>query len=107
SAHSDDEALPQPSNRCHRRNTLSYTAPLKDMLFVIEELADVASVSALPGFEDATLEIAQAVLDEAAKFNGEVLAPLNAEGDKHPSEWHDGKVTTTPGFKEAFRQYGE
>ena len=77
------------------------------MLFVIEELADVASVSALPGFEDATLEIAQAVLDEAAKFNGEVLAPLNAEGDKHPSEWHDGKVTTTPGFKEAFRQYGE
>ncbi|GJH25073.1 acyl-CoA dehydrogenase [Caballeronia novacaledonica] len=86
---------------------MSYTAPLKDMLFVIEELADVASVSALPGFEDATLEIAQAVLDEAAKFNGEVLAPLNAEGDKHPSEWHDGKVTTTPGFKEAFRQYGE
>ena len=86
---------------------MTYTAPLKDMLFVIEELADVASISALPGFEDASLDIAQAVLDEAAKFNSEILAPLNAEGDKNPSEWHDGEVTTTPGFKEAFRQYGE
>ncbi|SAL02189.1 acyl-CoA dehydrogenase [Caballeronia calidae] len=86
---------------------MSYTAPLKDMLFVIDELADIAEVAALPGFEDATLETAQAVLDEAAKFNGEILAPLNAQGDQHPSEWHDGEVTTTPGFKEAFRQYGE
>ncbi|KXU84558.1 acyl-CoA dehydrogenase [Caballeronia megalochromosomata] len=86
---------------------MSYTAPLKDMLFVMDELADIASIATLPGFEDATLETAQAVLDEAAKFNGEVLAPLNAAGDKSPSEWHAGEVTTTPGFKEAFRQYGE
>ncbi|WP_250866546.1 acyl-CoA dehydrogenase [Caballeronia sp. INSB1] len=86
---------------------MSYTAPLKDMLFVMDELADITRISTLPGFEDATLETAQAVLDEAAKFNGEVLAPLNAEGDKYPSTWHDGQVTTTPGFKEAFRQYGE
>jgi alkylation response protein AidB-like acyl-CoA dehydrogenase len=77
------------------------------MLFVIDELADVASISALPGFEDATLDTAQAILEEAAKFNGEILAPLNVQGDKQPSTWHDGEVTTTPGFKEAFRQYGE
>ena len=64
---------------------MSYTAPLKDMLFVMDELADITRISTLPGFEDATLETAQAVLDEAAKFNGEVLAPLNAEGDKYPS----------------------
>jgi len=104
---------PTLRNRLHSpltiiwRDELSYTAPLKDMLFVIDELADIAGISRLPGFEDATLETTRAVLDEAAKFNGEVLAPLNVEGDRHPSEWHDGKVTTTPGFKHAFRQYGE
>jgi len=86
---------------------MGYVAPLKDMLFVIDELADVAGVATLPGFEDATIETVQAVLDEAAKFNGEVLAPLNFEGDKHPSTWSNGEVTTTPGFKEAFRQFGE
>ncbi|SAL35065.1 acyl-CoA dehydrogenase [Caballeronia humi] len=86
---------------------MTYAAPLKDMLFVIDELANIANVATLPGFEDATLETAQAVLDEAAKFNGEVLAPLNIEGDKHPSTWHDGVVTTTAGFKDAFRQFGE
>jgi alkylation response protein AidB-like acyl-CoA dehydrogenase len=86
---------------------MTFTAPLKDMLFVIDELADIEKVSTLQGFEDATLDTAHAVLDEAAKFNGEVLAPLNFEGDKHPSTWSNGEVTTTPGFKEAFRQFGE
>lgn len=86
---------------------MSYIAPTKDMLFVIAELADVASVAALPGFEDATIETAQAILDEAAKYNGEILAPLNFEGDINPSTWSNGEVTTTPGFKEAFRQFSE
>jgi len=86
---------------------MKYAAPLKDMLFVIGELADVENISVLPGFEDATLETAQAVLDEAAKFSGDVLAPLNLEGDKHPSQWSAGEVATTAGFKEAFRQFGE
>jgi alkylation response protein AidB-like acyl-CoA dehydrogenase len=76
------------------------------MLFVIEELTDVATVATLPCFEDATIDTVRAVLDEAAKFNSEVLAPLNPEGDRHPSEWHDGEVTTTAGFKEAFQQFG-
>ncbi|SAL47401.1 acyl-CoA dehydrogenase [Caballeronia terrestris] len=86
---------------------MSYAAPVKDMLFVMKELADLERIAALPGFEDANLDTAQAVLDEAAKFNGEVLAPLNFEGDKNPSAWRDGEVTTTPGFKEAFRQFSE
>ena len=86
---------------------MSYTAPVKDMLFVMKELADIESIAALPGFEDANLDTAQAVLDEAAKFNGEVLAPLNVEGDSNPSTWANGEVTTTPGFKDAFRQFGE
>jgi alkylation response protein AidB-like acyl-CoA dehydrogenase len=86
---------------------MSYTAPLKDMLFNIEHLARIDLVAAMPGFEDAGLETAQAVLEESAKLNQDVLAPLNWEGDKNPSSFKAGVVTTTPGFKEAFKQYTE
>ncbi|WNC90692.1 acyl-CoA dehydrogenase [Paraburkholderia sp. FT54] len=86
---------------------MSYTAPLKDMLFVMKELAGLEDIATLPGFEDANLETAQAVLEESAKLCGGVLAPLNVEGDRNPSSWKDGVVTATPGFKEAFRQFGE
>ena len=86
---------------------MSYVAPIKDMLFCMKELAAIDEVAQLPGFEEAGLDTAQAVLEECAKLNQDVIAPLNWEGDKYPSSWHDGKVTTTPGFKEAFRQFGE
>jgi hypothetical protein len=77
------------------------------MLFNIEHLARIDQVAALPGFEDAGLETAQAVLEECARLNEGVIAPLNWEGDKNPSFVKDGVVTTTPGFKEAYRQYAE
>jgi alkylation response protein AidB-like acyl-CoA dehydrogenase len=83
-----------------------YSAPIKDMLFVMKELAGLEQIATLPGFEDANLDTAQAVLEESAKLCGEVLAPLNVEGDRNPSNWKDGVVTATPGFKEAFRQFG-
>ncbi|MDP2262213.1 MAG: acyl-CoA dehydrogenase C-terminal domain-containing protein [Hydrogenophaga sp.] len=87
---------------------MSYTAPLKDMLFNMEHIAGIAAVSQMPGFEDAGLETAQAVLEECARLNQDVIAPLNWEGDKNPSFHHSGnQVTTTPGFKEAYRQYAE
>ena len=86
---------------------MTYTAPLKDMLFVIDELADLDAVAALPGFEDATLDTAQAVLEENARFCQDIVAPLNRAGDVTPSSWKDGVVTTTKGFKEAFKSYGE
>jgi 3-(methylthio)propanoyl-CoA dehydrogenase len=86
---------------------MTYRAPVNDMLFCMKELAGLEQVAALPGFEDAGIETAQAVLEECAKFNEAVVAPLNWEGDRNPSSWHDGKVSTTPGFKEAFRQFGE
>ncbi len=87
---------------------MSYTAPLKDMLFNIEHLARIDQIAQIPGFEDAGLETAQAVLEECAKLNQDVIAPLNWEGDKNPSFHHDGnQVTTTPGFKDAYRQYAE
>jgi alkylation response protein AidB-like acyl-CoA dehydrogenase len=86
---------------------MSYIAPVKDMLFNIGHLARIDQVAQIPGFEDAGLETAQAVLEECAKFNEGVVAPLNWEGDKNPSSWHDGVVTATPGFKEAFKQFTE
>ncbi|MGE5622845.1 MAG: acyl-CoA dehydrogenase [Bacillota bacterium] len=86
---------------------MSYVAPLKDMLFVINELAGLSEVNALPGCEDASPETVEAVLEENAKFCSEVVAELNVAGDKEPSYWHDGQVTTTKGFKEAFQAFGE
>ena len=84
---------------------MSYIAPVKDMLFDIEHLARIDEIARMPGFDDATLDTAQAVLEECARFNQDVIAPLNVDGDRNPSSFKDGKVTTTPGFKEAFAQY--
>nr|WP_314541337.1 acyl-CoA dehydrogenase [uncultured Massilia sp.] len=86
---------------------MSYNAPLKDMLFVVNELADLSAVHQLPGCEDATPDTVEAVLEENAKFCGEVIAPLNHPADKEPSFWHDGEVTTSKGFKEAFRAFAD
>jgi alkylation response protein AidB-like acyl-CoA dehydrogenase len=84
-----------------------YTAPLKDMRFVLNELAGLGAVAKLPGYEDATPETVDAILEEAAKFASEVLDPLNYSGDQEGSQWKDGKVTTPKGFKEAYKQYIE
>ena len=86
---------------------MSYTAPVKDMLFNMQHLARLDELARIPGFEDAGLDTAQAVLEECARFNQEVVAPLNWDGDKNPSSWKDGQVSTTPGFKEAYQQYCE
>ena len=86
---------------------MSYVAPLKDMLFVMNELAGLVAVNALPNCEDATPETVEAVLEENAKFASEVVAPLNWVGDQAPSYWKDGQVFTTKGFKEAFKLFAE
>ena len=86
---------------------MTYRAPVKDMLFCMRELAGLDAVARLPGFEEAGFDTAQAVLEECARLNEGVIAPLNWEGDKNPSTWRDGAVTMTPGFKDAFRQYAE
>ena len=87
---------------------MSYTAPLKDLIFNLHHLALLDDLAAqVPAFADAGLETAQAVLEECARFNEGVLAPLNFAGDQQPSSFKDGAVTTSPGFAEAFRQFGE
>ena len=86
---------------------MTYRAPVKDMLFVMQELAGIDAVARLPGFEDAGLDTAAAVLDECAKLNQDVLAPLNWAGDQNPSSFQAGVVTASPGFKQAFRQFAD
>jgi len=86
---------------------MSYTAPMKDMLFAMKELCPFGEINSLPGFEDASFGTAQAVLEECAKLCAEVIAPLNVDGDRNPSAWKKGEVTATAGFKEAFAHFGK
>jgi 3-(methylthio)propanoyl-CoA dehydrogenase len=86
---------------------MTYRAPVKDMLFVMKELAGIDELTKLPAFEDAGFDTAQAVLEECAKFNQDVVAPLNVEGDRNPTYFKDGNVISTPGFKQAFKQFGD
>ncbi|TCP11827.1 acyl-CoA dehydrogenase [Crenobacter luteus] len=81
-----------------------YHAPLKDMLFALNELAELPAVCALPGYEDCSVELTEAILEEAAKFAEGVLAPTNRAGDAG-SRLVDGKVVTPEGFADAWRQY--
>ncbi len=83
----------------------AYQAPLKDMRFVLNELAGLAEVAKLPGYEEATPDTVDAILEEAAKFASEVLDPINYSGDQEGSVWKDGEVRTPKGFKEAYRKY--
>lgn len=84
-----------------------YIAPLKDIRFVMQELAGLDQVVALPGCEEASSDVIDAILDEAAKFAEGVLSPLNRSGDINGAKWKDTVVTTSPGFKEAYRQFVE
>ena len=84
-----------------------YRAPIRDMQFVLKELAGLEELAKLPGCEEATPDVVDAVLEEAAKFAEEVLSPLNASGDKEGARFSEGKVTTPKGFKEAYRLFAE
>ncbi len=86
----------------------SYKAPTRDTRFIINEVLRLESYGNLPGFESATPDIVDAVVEESGRFASEVLAPLNATGDAEGCVRHpDGSVTTPKGFKEAFAQFRE
>src|ERR1700690_3446922 len=86
-------------------NMRDYQAPLSDMKFVLRELVDFELLAQLPGFEEFTLDVADAVLEEAAKFAGLVLSPLNRSGDLEGVRWADGDVSTAAGWKEAYARF--
>src|SRR2546428_11477644 len=82
-------------------------APLRDMHFVLQELAGLAEIAKLPGCEEINAELVDQILEESAKFASGVLSPLNKPADKEGSKWDKGSVTTPKGFKEAYRQVVE
>jgi alkylation response protein AidB-like acyl-CoA dehydrogenase len=84
-----------------------YVPPLRDMQFVLRELAPLDQLSALPGCEEANLELATAILEEAGKFAAGVLSPLNASGDREGARWQEGNVLTASGWRAAYRQFVE
>ncbi|WP_137922225.1 acyl-CoA dehydrogenase [Hydrogenophaga sp. 2FB] len=82
-----------------------YSAPLKDMQFVLQNLVDMKEISSLPGFEDASEDLAGAIFEEAGKFAAGVLSPLNVIGDRQGATWKDGEVSTAPGWKSGYEQF--
>jgi len=86
---------------------MTYTAPVKDIEFVLNKVIGLEEIAKLEGFEDATEDLVGAILEESARFTGEVLAPLNAVGDKQGSSWSEEGVTTPDGWKEAYSQFVE
>jgi len=84
-----------------------YKAPLRDMHFVLQELAGLAEIAKLPGCEEINAQLVDQILEESAKFASGVLSPLNKPADREGSTWDKGKVITPKGFKEAYRQFVE
>ncbi len=87
----------------------TYRAPLADMQFLLETIAPISEIAALPGYSDADKDTIFAVLDQAGDFASEVLEPLNWSGDREGAKHNqaDNSVTTPKGFKEAYKQFAE
>ena len=85
----------------------NYNAPIEDLGFVLRELIDIKEIAELPGYEDASTDVIDAVLSAAGKFASDVLAPLNRPGDQQPPVLSNGVVTTMEGWKDAYQQFIE
>ena len=85
----------------------TYIAPVRDMLFTMNELGGFGGIAGLPGNEELSDDLIEAILDEAGKFATGVLAPINAQGDRQGCTWKDGVVTTADGFKAAYTEFCE
>ena len=85
----------------------AYQAPIRDMIFAMKEIGGLARIAALPGNEEVSDDLIEAIFEEARKFAGDVLAPLNHPGDKQGCVCKDGVVTTPDGVKAAFAAFCE
>ncbi len=97
-----------PARQREAASTMSaYQAPIRDMGFVIEEIARLGEVAALPGYGEATPDLVAQILEEAGKLAGGVLAPLNQPGDREGSRLENGVVRTPAGFADAYHRFVE
>ncbi|MCW8975438.1 MAG: acyl-CoA dehydrogenase N-terminal domain-containing protein, partial [Sedimenticola sp.] len=86
----------------------SYKAPIRDLQFVFHELHQAdETLSSLPGFDEVSPDLVDAILEEGAKVCEEVLQPINQSGDQEGCQFNDGVVTTPAGFKAAYQTYIE
>jgi butyryl-CoA dehydrogenase len=84
-----------------------YNAPIKDMLFLVNEWIGLDRLTSLPGYEEVDADLFAAILEEASKFCSTELLPINREGDEHAVIHENGEVRTPPGFKEAYKRFIE
>ena len=84
-----------------------YNAPIKDMMFLVEEWIGVEKLNRLAGYEDFDRDTLEAILEEAGKFCSTEVLPINRDGDEHGAVFEDGNVTTPPGFKEVYKKFIE
>jgi acyl-CoA dehydrogenase len=84
---------------------MAYRAPVEDIVFTLKHAAGFANARADGLYEDLTDDLLDAVLGEAGRFASEVLAPLNAPGDRYGTPFRDGEVTMPPGWKQAYRDW--
>ena len=85
----------------------SYTAPIKDIRFLLDHVCGVSELAELPQFAEATPDMLDAILEEAGKFGRDVLAPLNRVGDEQGATLEDGVVRTADGFADAWKRFAE
>ncbi|MEQ8354278.1 MAG: acyl-CoA dehydrogenase [Kiloniellaceae bacterium] len=86
---------------------MTYRAPISEMRFALDSIAELSGIAALPGYAEATPDLVSAILEEAGKLAAEVIAPLNHPGDRVGSVFENGVVRTPAGFQEAYRQFVE
>ncbi|MCR9255347.1 MAG: acyl-CoA dehydrogenase [Alphaproteobacteria bacterium] len=86
---------------------IPYSAPLQDMRFVMQNIAGLDQVAALPGYEMAERDLVDQILEEANKLASDVLAPLNMSGDQEGASIENGVVRTPGGFSDAYKQFIE
>ena len=82
---------------------MTYRAPVPDIVFTMRHVAGLDRAAADGIYGDLSVDLAQTILEEAGRFANDVIAPLNAEGDRHGATLKDGAVTTAPGWKDAYR----
>ena len=86
---------------------MTYAAPIREMRFALDAIAELPEIAGLPGYGEATADLVSAILEEAGKLAGEVIAPLNHPGDRAGSVYENGVVRTPGGFQDAYRQFVE